>query len=226
MKPNQLLIKLGAVAAFIEAAAYLIGFAFLILWLAPIEEGGMSSSEKLQFILSNKTLYQYWILIIYVLFGVALTFLVTALHHLLVASSTSSELISVGTVFGYVWVVLVIASGMITNIGLEVVAKQFSTQPQQAIVLWQTIETIQNGLGGGVEIMGGLWVFIFSLYALSIRQEGRIIHYLGLFVGVSGILTVIPNLSFLGAAFGLSQIIWFILIGIHLFKQSKKEENG
>ena len=208
------LSKTGAVAAFSEAAIYLFGFGVLI-FLTPTEGTDMSdASERLAFILSQKTLYQYWILTIYVLFGVLLAFLVTALHE------PKATFATIGTVLGYVWVVLVIASGMLTSVGLETVAKLFETQAGQAVSLWLSIETIQNGLGGGVEVVGGLWVFMFSLQALQLKKSFKAAHVVGLLVGALGILTVLPPLGDLAAAFGLGQILWFVLIGLFLWKQA------
>ena len=227
------LLKIGAVAAFAEAAIYLFGFAVMLLMLMPEVANTADVSEKLSFILSNKTLYQYWMLIIYVLFGIALAFLVTALHSLLMRhqqeqagkyvpkSPTFSGLIAVGTVFGYVWVVLVIASGMITSVGLETVAPMFETKPEQAAALWLSIETVQNGLGGGVEVVGGLWVLLISLKAILQKQSCLLAHAIGFLVGAMGILTVFPSLSGFAAAFGLGQILWFVLIGLYLWEQSK-----
>lgn len=205
-------LKIGALAAFAGAATYLFGFAVLLL--IPPETATASATEKLAFILAHKTLYQYWILTIYVLFGVLLAFLVTALQQ------SKAVLSTVGTVFGYVWVVLVIASGMLASTGLETVATLFEARPKQATALWLSIEAMQNGLGGGVEIVGGLWVFLISLQAIRQRRPCPLVHGLGLLVGTLGILTVLPPLGYLAAAFGIGQIAWFVLIGLYLCKQA------
>ncbi len=149
-----------------------------------------------------------------VLFGVLLAFLVTALQQ------SKAVLSTVGTVFGYVWVVLVIASGMLASTGLETVATLFEARPKQATALWLSIEAMQNGLGGGVEIVGGLWVFLISLQAIRQRRPCPLVHGLGLLVGTLGILTVLPPLGYLAAAFGIGQIAWFVLIGLYLCKQA------
>jgi len=88
-----------------------------------------------------------------------------------------------------------------------------TTNTETAFTSWQTIEKIQNGMGGGVEIVGGVWVFLISATSLAYRKFGRILSYFGLIVGTAGILTIIPGLKSLGAIFGLTQITWFMLIG-------------
>ena len=62
-----------------------------------------------------------------------------------------------------------------------------------------------DGLGGGNEIVGGLWVLLVSWAALRAGGLPRALNYLGLVIGVAGILTVVPALGELGAIFGLGQ---------------------
>ena len=210
--PTQL-ERLGAWGAFFEAFAYLIGFVVMLFFLTP-DEG----EELLPFLLKHKTLYQWWMLIIYVVFGIVLVPLVLALRQRLDKKPSIS--LKLGTIFGQVWVVLVIASGMIAHQGIDSVARVFPIDSRQAAIMWATFEGVQNGLGGGVEIVGGLWVLFVSIVALRNQQLGKKTNYLGLIVGEAGILTVVPGLSELGAVFGLLQIVWFIAIGKALLQPS------
>jgi hypothetical protein len=217
-KNNKIkLQKIGAAAALIEALAYLTGFIVLVFFLNP--EGGeqLSATERLAFILEHKTLHQVWMLIIYVVFGIALGPLVAALHERLRHSESLS--LRFGTLFGYLWVVLVIAGGMISNMGLDAVARIYPADARQATTVWIALEAVQNGLGGGVEIVGGLWVLLISLTALRAGELNRGINFIGLTVGAAGILTALPGLSELGALFGLLQIVWFAALGIHLLRK-------
>lgn len=208
--------QIGAFAALTEAAAYLIGFAILIFFLSP--EGGddISATERLVFFLEHKNLYQIWMLIIYVVFGIALGPLVAALHDRMRESSSSG--LRFGTLFGYVWVVLVIASGMIANVGLEAVARIYPADGRQATTVWIALEAVQNGLGGGVEVVGGLWVLLISRTALQTGKLPATLNYIGLVVGAAGILTLLPGLGMLGAVFGLLQIVWFASLGLYLLR--------
>lgn len=209
------LYKIGGSAALAQAAIYIFGFILLIGSLNP-EASSLSINERLAFLSSNQALYQLWIFVIYVLFGVVLVFLSFALNGILKAKQPI--LSGIAVIFGYVWSVLVIASGMITNIGLEAALAQQPKNIQQASQLWLTIETLQNGLGGGVEVVGGIWVLLVTLAGLKAHQLPKAMHWLGLLVGLAGILTVIPGLGDLGAVFGLLQIVWFAWLGIVLLK--------
>lgn len=209
---NELrLQRLGGWAALFEATAYIIGFVVMIFFLTP-EEG----TDPLSFLVENKTFYQLWMLVIYVFFGIALVPLVTALYEHLGRNDYLE--VRFGTLFGYIWVGLVIASGMVAHQGLESVARIMPYDVQQAEAVWAALEAVQNGLGGGVEVVGGLWVLLVSIVALRQNVLQKAANYLGLVVGLAGILTIIPGLGELGAVFGLLQILWFIAIARVLLK--------
>jgi hypothetical protein len=114
---------------------------------------------------------------------------------------------------------LVIASGMIASVGLTAVEKIHENQPQEAASLWSTLGVGQNGLGGGVEVVGGVWVLLISLWSWrSGIMMPTWLNVIGLIVGSAGILTLVPSLSSLGAVFGLTQIVWFIGLGAVLLQ--------
>lgn len=208
--------KIGGTAALLEAILYCIGIAFMLFVLSPGLEAANSDVEKLSFMLNNKVALQIWHLLIYVVFGIALIPLTIVINE----QFNPEHLISskVTPIFGFIWAGLVIASGMIHNVGIETVERLFATDQAAALSAWQVIGSIQNGLGGGVEVVGGLWVFLISLTGLKELVFTKPLNYLGLLVGGLGILTAIPGLQDLGMVFGLIQIIWFAWIGIFFLK--------
>ncbi|MGL4476001.1 MAG: hypothetical protein ACRCT7_16330 [Shewanella sp.] len=218
--------KVGGIAAIIEALAYIIGFVVMGTILNPGNTDGWSQAQKLSFILDKHIIFQSWILFIYVIFGLVLVVLAVALHERLQGDakrndrSNDSALMPIATVFGVIWAGLVIASGMITSIGLDTVAKLYVMDVEQAVALWAAIGVVQQGLGGGVEIVGGLWVLLISVAVLRSCALPRLLGYLGMVVGVAGILTLAPPLSDLGVIFGLGQIVWFSWIGILMLRSA------
>ncbi|MEM9824077.1 MAG: hypothetical protein AAF985_23530 [Bacteroidota bacterium] len=215
--------KVGGIAGILEAILYIIGMAFLFLFLSPVMEETSSDLEKLSFILENKALFQIWHLLIYVLFGLLLLPLTVAINQQFKTESLIAN--QVTPVLGFIWSGLVISSGMINNVGLETVNDLFAKDPSSALTTWKIIGSIQNGLGGGVEVVGGVWVLLISIYGLKARIFPRLFNCLGLIVGGAGILTVIPGWQDFGLIFGLSQIMWFAWIGSYLLK-SKKSAPG
>ena len=72
---------------------------------------------------------------------------------------------------------------------------------------------IVNALGGGIELVGGMWVLLLSIVGLRPHIFPRLLCWVGFLVGVFGVLTVFPSLPFIKEAFGLTQIVWFVWVG-------------
>ncbi|MBC7868331.1 MAG: hypothetical protein H7X88_12420 [Gloeobacteraceae cyanobacterium ES-bin-316] len=213
---NHNLQKIGGWSAIVAALAYIIGFTVLIFFLSPENADSLTSAEKLRFMLDHKIIFQVWILIIYVVFGVVLVALTAAIHQRLQKHTLPA--LPIASSFGYIWAGMVIASGMIANIGLDAVSTIYPRDTEQATTIWLSVEAVHNGIGGGVEIVGGLWVLLISWFSLSFKEFSKGLHYLGFIVGIAGILTAIPGLGALGYVFGLLQIGWFGWIGIFMLK--------
>lgn len=209
--------KAGGAASLIQALCYICGFAMLATVMNPENASEWSQVQKLEYILEHAALFQLWNVIIYVIFGVALVVLAVSLHRLLAGSK--SLLMAIATPFGLIWSGLVIASGMVANVGLSAVSLTYARSAQEATNAWAIIGAVQDGLGGGVELVGGIWVLLVSV-ASMIRGEilPRWLNGIGFIVGVAGIATVVPALSGLGAVFGLTQIIWFVGVGVVLLR--------
>jgi len=210
--------KAGGVAALIEAAAYVVGIGLGFTLLASYMTGTLNPEQTVAFLADNEAILYVWNLIIYVVFGVCLVVLALALHERL--KTGSSALMQIATAFGLIWATLVIASGMIFSIGMETVVDLYGTDPAQAGSVWSAISSVQDGLGGGVEIVGGLWVLLLSWSALRTGRLPRALNYLGLAIGVAGVITVVPALGGLGAVFGLGQIAWFVWLGLVMLRTS------
>ncbi len=213
---NQII---GGVSAIIEACLYIFGFIILFSILQPSIDETKSGLDKLQFIIDNKTIYQIWVLLIYVVFGIVLVPLTVAINENF--KNQTSIWTKITPVFGFIWSGLVIASGMIAVIGIGAVATIKNVDSNSALTAWQTINAIQDGLGGGVEIIGGIWVFLISIAGIQQAVFPKFLNYFGLIVGGAGILTIIPSLKDLGAVFGLTQIVWFLWIGVVMIKNGR-----
>jgi hypothetical protein len=210
---NQII---GGISGIIEGSLYIFGFLLLFSILQPTIDDTKTGLDKLKFIIENKTIYQTWILLIYVVFGIVLIPLTIAIDENFKEQTTIWT--KATPVFGFIWSGLVIASGMIAVTGIDSVATIYNTDSNSALISWKTIEAVQSGLGGGVEIIGGIWVILISITGLKHSTFNQFLNYFGLIVGGAGILTIIPGLKELGAIFGLTQIIWFFWIGIIMIK--------
>ncbi len=208
--------KLGGIAALIEASLYVTGFG---LFLTVLDSGSYDGHvQKIGFLAANQVASYIAYLLIYVVFGLVLVVLALALHERL--KKGSPAIMQTATAFGLIWAGLVIASGMIANIGHSAVIGLFSDNQDQAVSLWLAISAVQDALGGGNEIVGGLWVLLLSWAALKGSSLPKALNYLGVLVGLAGILTVVPAFTALTDVFGLSQIVWFAWLGIVMLREN------
>lgn len=201
--------RIGGVAALFEAAIYISAFVFFgAFWDYPV---GADDAQKFIFLTDNQAILSIVNLTMYVAFGLFLSVLVLAIHERM---KTKAPLLSqTASVFGIIWVGLVIASGMIANVGLGAVIDLSAKNAEQAMTLWVVINTIVEGLGGGNEVVGGLWVLLMSVAGLKIIELPKLLNCFGLFIGSVGILTIYPA-EILTEIFGLGQILWFSWLGI------------
>ena len=208
--------KVGGVIALLEAAIYISAFVFFgAFWNFPADA---DSVQKFAFLAENQGVLSIVNFIMYVLFGILLAVLVLALHERL--KMNTPILSQIASIFGVVWVGLVIASGMISNIGLAAALELSVKDPEQAMTVWRAIYSVVEGIGGGNEIVGGLWVLLLSIAALKGKELHKTLSYLGLFVGIVGILTIYPAEVFT-EIFGISQIVWFSWLGVSMLANSK-----
>jgi len=210
--------KMGGISALLAGATFVVGFVLIATILAPIA-GDLDPGQHVAFLMDNQAIMYTFNLIIYVAFGVFLVVLSLALYDRLKAGSPA--MIQTATAFGIIWATLVIASGMVANIGTGGVVALFSTEPAQAATVWWAIDSVRNGLGGGNEIVGGLWILLVSWSALRARGFSRWLNYLGIVIGAAGILTLIPALGEIGGIiFGLGSILWFLWLGLAMLRSS------
>lgn len=194
------------ISAFFCAASFLFGIVLLVTTMLPYVENNNDTLFAVNFVRDNLLMLQLWNSIIYIGFGIALLLLVTSLNQqLLKAAPRLSQL---ALILGVIWAGLVIAAGLIANVGLDRVNTMTAIDQEQAQSLWLAVHTLMNSLGGSNEIIGGLWIILVSI-ALG-THISKILVGVGIVAGVAGLLTTIPALSDLGAVFGILMIVWFL----------------
>ena len=210
--------KIGGVSALIEAATYMIGFGLLFALLVPAgySFGDGDPGQALAFLADNQPLLYLWNLIIYVVNGVFLVVLVLALHQRLKADTPA--VMQVASAFGLIWAAMVTISGLLILGNLGVVADLYRQNEAQAVTVWLALSAVEEGLGGEVELLGGLWVLLVSWAALRVGGLPRALNYLGVIIGISGIVTLVPLLGEARTVFGLGFIVWFAWVGIVLLR--------
>jgi len=212
--------KIGGIAALIGAATNLFALVTYLTLLAPKGYGSDDPGQIVAFLADNQALMRVWYQIIFLVFGVSLIFLSLALYERLKAGSPA--LAQAVTTFGLIWAVLVIVIGTLSINNLSTVVKLYGENPAQAATVWSTLDSVENGLGGGggETIVSALWFLLLSWTALRARELPMVLNYLGVVVGVAGILLVVLALPALTAVYGLGLIIWLVWLGIVMLRRS------
>ncbi|NQZ75270.1 MAG: DUF4386 family protein [Ekhidna sp.] len=208
--------KIGGISAILEGLIYIFTFVIYGGVLA-FPKADASSIEKLNFLSNNFITLSAINLVSYVMFGILLAVLVLAIHQRL--KNDAPILTSLASLFGVIWVGLVISSGMIANIGLKTVVDLGTNSPEDAMLIWRSVGIVSEGLGGGNEIVGGIWVLLLSIVAFKSKSFSKPLNILGLVVGIAGVVTIFP-LEIFTEIFGLSQIIWFMWMGVAMMRKT------
>jgi hypothetical protein len=207
--------KVGGFAALYLAAAYLVAMPYFLVFVQ--YKNARNAAERVSMLVGYHDSMRVMYLVTYVIFGIVLAILVLTLYARL--KHKTPTLAQVATTIGLIWAVMLVASGMIFNAGMEAVVGLHSTNPVQAVSVWQTIEPVTEGLGGsGGELLGGLWVLLVSVAALRSGGLSKVLNWLGVVVGSAGVLSVVPVLKDLALGFGLLQIVWFVWLGITMLR--------
>ena len=116
---------------------------------------------------------------------------------------------------------MIIVAGMIHNVGMGNVVDLYDKDPALAGTVWLAIDSVFEGLGGSNEVLGGIWILLISWAALRAGEFPRVLNYLGLAIGVAGIISVVPALAEIFIyIFALGQIVWFVWLGIFMLRSS------
>ncbi|MFC2030568.1 DUF4386 family protein [Chloroflexota bacterium] len=213
--------KMGGIAALYSAAAYIVGMLgfLLVVNVAAV----VDPVQKVALMVDNQAFLYIMFLIIYVIWGVFLVVLALALYERLKASSPA--MVQTASVFGLLWAGVIIVAGSIHNSGMQNVVDLYATDPAQAATVWLAISSVFDGLGGSNETLGGIWTLLISWAALRGGGLPRVLNYLGLAVGVAGILSAIPALAEVFIMiYALGQIVWFVWLGIIMLRGSPSAE--
>ena len=207
--------RAGAIGGLVAAAAFIYGIALFATSLSDYNEGDATAAESVDFLVSHQTTLFSWHLVIYLVSGIAIIPLARSLRERLV--DVNPQLADIGAVFAYIWAGLVFAAGMVANVGIAAVADLHETDPAAAEALWSSVITIEDGLGGGNELVGAMWILLVSLAAWGSGRLPTGLNVLGIISAVSGLITLVPGLSDVGIIFGLGSIAWLAWTGIVLF---------
>ena len=209
--------KMGGIAALYEAAAYIVG---MIGFLTVVNVSGVADPVQQVALMAENLAFLYILyLFVYVVWGIFMVILALALYERLKAASPA--IMQTATIFGIFWGCVIIISGMIHNVGMQNVVDLYGIDPTQAGTVWLTIDSVLGGLAGSNEALGGIWILLLSWAALRKGEFSRVLNYLGVVIGIAGILSIVPALAEIFIyIFALGQIVWFIWLGISMLRSN------
>jgi hypothetical protein len=213
--------KMGGWAALYLAAAYLLAMPFFLI---VVDYPSVTDPVgKVALLAANHGSMQAAYVITYIVFGIVLAVLALSLHERL--KPAAPVVMRVATAVGLIWAFVLIASGMVFNAGMAAAVALYPASPDQAVALWQAVEPVAMGLGGsGGELLGGLWVLLVSVAGLRDAQLSRPLGWLGVVIGLAGLVSVIPFLNGAAFAFGALQIVWFVWLGVSMLRTAARPE--
>jgi len=214
--------RMGGIAALIGAATNLLGLVVYAALLAPKGLGSEDADpgKTVALLADNQGAMRAFNQIIFLAFGVSLIFLSLALYERLNAGS--AVLAQAATTFTLIWAVLVIVVGTLSINDLSTVVKLHGENPAQAATVWLTLDSVETGLGagGGETLVSAVWFLLLSWAAWRARALPKLLIYLGVVIGLAGVLSVVLALTALAYVYGLGLIIWFAWLGIVMLRTS------
>lgn len=209
--------KVGGIAALIGASTNLLAIVMFIT-MASKGYGSDDPVQAVAFFAGNQVLMRGLYLIQYLVFGVSLVFVSMALYERL--KTGFPVLAQVVTTFGLIWAFLVIVSGTLAINNLSTIVKLYGENPAQAATVWLMLNSVETGLGGGggETMVNAIWFLLLSWAALRAWELPRILNYLGVVIGVAGIISVVLASLGLMVVYGLGLIIWLVWLGIVMLR--------
>lgn len=212
--------KAGATSALLMAIIYLLGFAIFFLALDP--GPALTRDETVQFLNENRLIVLPTMFVLYVLAGFNLLILVQAL-----AGEVKDRVpwqSQTALIIGSIWCVMLIVAGFVYLTGMQTVFSLYPENAEQASALALMVNTVFESLGGGNELVGGVWTVLISCLLLYVTQDYKILHFFGIVVGIAGVVSIVPILAEAATLFGLGQIFWFIGLGVRFLKKKNESQ--
>jgi len=217
--------RAGGIASIICALTYVFGFVFFFGMLGTPSDN--SDTGRLQFLIGQRDIFFFGYIVIGVIFSLSLLLLNQSLHRRF--NKISPVIVSYNATLGVIWASFVLASTFVFLVSLSFLADYASANESGAVIALKATNIVVDALGGGIELLGALWVLLISYVCFKAKVYHKATHILGVAVGVAGGLTLLTGFSFFSkiaffegtaAVFGLGQIVWFVVLGVHLLNDA------
>ncbi len=207
-------VRSGGLAGIVAGLTFLFGMVFYLILLRQVQFGNLSAdiTSQLNFLQEHSSFLYTWYFVIYLVFGFALLIMQFGLSALLPGTALSRT----ASLVAFLWAGFVIAAGLVATVGHDMVITLADAHPELAPQAFVSLHLVIDGLGGGNELVGGVWLILVFCASRERQSLPEAIRWGALLVGLAGAATALPPLAGLGAVFGLGGILWFVATGMHL----------
>ena len=128
--------RISGLAAIAAGATYIIGFWVFFTILGPAQYGAANvpAVNHVQFLVEHQSTMISWNLVIYVMNAVLMVLIVLGLDQRI--QGDQSLLMRIASVFGLIWAGLILAAGMVFNVGISRIVTLNGYDPAAAEALW------------------------------------------------------------------------------------------
>jgi hypothetical protein len=208
--------KIGGIAALIQGILFIVFPVFLFAILpslgleASTGPNGLADPAKVLPAAAKSPLVSIFGLLD-VPVAVCLLLIMLALHERL--QSDSPILIRIASGSGLVGTVLFLAVGMGRFAGISHLATLYPQDPASVATAYLAAGTVVEGLNNAAVFAYGWWILLASWAGLNTGRLPKLLCYLGLLLGLTGIITFLfPVPPVLG-------IVWFLWLGAVLLRE-------
>lgn len=201
-------------SAFVCGIIYLLGFSAVLLLFTQL---GSSVEHTIATINTYPVLIRCWYIGLYLLFPLSLlllSFNLTAQRNRV--ASICPRFINA---LAILWAGLMTASGCIALTAIDVATSQGDTETISLLF------SLQNSLGGAVEMQGGLWTLLATFHLHKKQSLHWFVRLTGYTAGLAGIATLLPGSDSFQALFGITQLCWFFAVGFSALKASPEHDS-
>ncbi len=196
--------KFAVVSAVYGGFSYIAGMFVYLVLLG--DDGATTAAEQVAFVNQNAFLMHITTLHIYILFSVGI--ITIAVYGYLKLKSIQPVLALLSLISGVIWSTLLVASGFISMAFTSALMSGVATD--SLVTAWSAVKIIGDALGGGNELIGGVFTGLLSLALFKAHLSTMCTSGLGLIVFVGGFISALPYLADVGIGiFVISQILWF-----------------
>lgn len=216
MTTKEQKVAVGGYCSTIAGLCFLFGIGVYVRFFLDHQYGDISApfDSQLRVLSEHSLLLNAWYFIIYIVFGLALLGFQIGVEPL----QKTGGVRQASAVLGYFWMALTIATGMLANVAGPMVVQLASHDREAASFLWYAMQMVIEGIGGGNELVGGLWMITLALTLRGVSAFEQGLRVLAFAVGMMGVLSCAPSLVELGGIFGVGCIIWFLAMGIRMIR--------